>query len=165
MLPLGVTAPPFTLPGVQGGRTRRFALAEYDDRWVALFFYPADFSFVCPTEVKAFQAHYPAFHGAGAEVLGVSVDPPDLHLRWVEELGGIDYPLLSDEAREVTRRYGVLDEPSGRAHRATFILRPGRIVEYLLVSPTNVGRSIEETLRVLRALQSGRQCPAGWQPE
>lgn len=162
---IGAPAPPFTLPGVLAGRVRRFSLADHDDRWVTLFFYPADFSFVCPTEIKGFQAHYRAFRACGAEVLGVSVDPPDLHLRWVEELGGIDYPLLSDEGGEVSRRYGVLDEPTGRAHRATFILRPGRIIEYLLVSPTNVGRSIEETLRVLRALQSGRQCPAGWQPE
>lgn len=165
MLSIGIPAPPFTLPGVQAGRVRRFSLADHADRWVALFFYPADFSFVCPTEVRGFQALYPAFTAAGAEVLGVSVDPPDLHLRWVEELGGIDYPLLSDEAREVSRRYGVLDAPSGRAQRATFILRPGGTIEYLLVSPTNVGRSIEETLRVLRALQSGQQCPAGWQPE
>ncbi len=164
MLVIGDRAIDFSLPGVQGGRTGRFALRDYRGRWVVLFFYPADFSFVCPTEVRGFQQRLEAFRASGCEVLGVSVDSVESHLAWARELGGVDYPLLSDEGGVVSRAYGVLDEAEGRARRATFIIGPGGCVEYCVLSHKNVGRSVEETLRVLKALQTGRQCPADWQP-
>jgi alkyl hydroperoxide reductase subunit AhpC len=164
VLRIGTRAPEFTLPGFHRDRIAEFRLRDFADRWLVLFFYPADFSFVCPTEVAGFNRFYREFQSSGSEVLGVSVDPPDLHQKWVKELGGIDYPLLSDEKREVTRAYDVLDEGSNRAQRGTYILSPGRIVEYALVSQINVGRSVEETLRVLQALCTGRQCPADWRP-
>jgi alkyl hydroperoxide reductase subunit AhpC len=97
-------------------------------------------------------------------VLGVSVDPPETHLAWARELGGIDYPLLSDTERAACRAYDVLDPQDQRALRASFIIDPGGVIEYALVSHRNVGRSVEETLRVLRALHGGRACPADWQP-
>ncbi|MFQ5898065.1 MAG: peroxiredoxin [Candidatus Methylomirabilia bacterium] len=165
MLRIGTNAPGFTLPGVHHDRVLQFRLTDFEDRWLVLFFYPADFSFVCPTEVTGFNRLYPEFRGSGAEVFGVSVDSVELHQKWIQELGGIAYPLLSDEPREVSLAYDLLDEDSGRAQRGTYILSPGGIVDYALVSHANVGRSVEETLRVLRALQTGRQCPADWHPE
>jgi len=164
VLVIGDKAIDFSLPGVQGGRTGRFALRDYRGKWVVLFFYPADFSFVCPTEVTGFQRRLEDFRSSGCEVLGISVDSLESHVAWAEELGCVDYPLLSDEERVVCRAYGVLDEAEGRARRATFIIDPRGIVEYCVLSHKNVGRSIEETLRVLKALQTGRQCPADWQP-
>lgn len=164
MIRMGLPAPDFSLPGVHAGRPAEVRLRDLRGRWVVLFFYPADFSFVCPTEVKGFQAQYPAFREEGAEVLGVSVDPPSLHIEWVKELGGIDYPLLSDEQREVARRYDVLDPDTDRCQRGTYLLSPEGRVEYSVQSASNVGRSVSETLRVLQALRTGRQCPADWQP-
>ncbi len=165
MLRIGARAPDFRLRGVHRDRIGEFRLKDFLDRWVVVFFYPADFSFICPTEVTGFHRLYPEFAGSGCGILGISVDPPELHQKWVTELGGIDYPLLSDERREVSRTYDVLEESSNRAQRGTYILSPGGIVEYALVSQYNVGRSVEETLRVLQALRTGRQCPADWRPE
>lgn len=164
MIRVGLAAPDFALPGVHGSRLADFRLRDFKGRWVVLFFYPADFSFVCPTEVKGFHAQYEDFRREDAEVLGLSVDPPSLHLEWVKELGGIAYPLLSDEGRGVARLYGVLDPESNRCQRGTYIISPEGRVEYAVLSAYNVGRSVSETLRVLRALRSGRQCPADWHP-
>lgn len=165
MLEIGTKAPRFTLPGVHQDRIAEFALDELARDWLVLFFYPADFSFVCPTEVTGFHRLLPGFRAAGAAVAGVSVDPPALHVKWARELGGIDFPLLSDERREVARAWGVLDPRSDRAHRATYVLGPGGTVEFLMASQPNVGRSVEETLRVVQALRTGRACPADWHPD
>ncbi len=165
MVRLSSPAPGFTLPGFWRGAISDFSLSAYRGRWIILFFYPADFSFICPTEVIGFQKLYPALVKEGVEVLGVSVDPPDLHRGWVRELGGVGYPLLSDAERRVTRDYDVLDPATDRAFRATFIIDPKQAVQYLTVGSVNVGRGIEEIHRVVRALQSGRQCPADWHPE
>ncbi len=162
MIRVGLPAPDFSLPGVHAGRRADFRLMDFKGRWVVLFFYPADFSFICPTEVKRFHAQYAAFQREGAEILGVSVDPPTLHLEWVKELGGIAYPLLSDEKREVARLYDVLDPDANRCQRGTYILSPEGRVAYAVQSAHNVGRSVDETLRVLQALRTGRQCPADW---
>lgn len=164
MIRIGFPAPDFSLPGVRGDRRIDFRLRDLKGRWVVLFFYPADFSFVCPTEVKGFHAQHDAFRREDADVVGVSVDPPSLHLEWVKELGGIAYPLLSDERREVARLYDVLDTDSDRCQRATYIISPEGRVEYAVQSAYNVGRSVGETLRVLQACRSGRQCPADWHP-
>lgn len=164
MIRVGVPAPDFALPGVHGGRRIEFRLADHKGRRVVLFFYPADFSFVCPTEVKGFHAQFDAFQRAGAEIVGVSVDPPSLHLEWAKELGGIAYPLLSDERREVADLYDVLDPETNRCQRGTYVLSPAQRVEYAVQSAYNVGRSVAETLRVLAALCTGRQCPADWRP-
>ncbi len=164
MIRVGAPAPDFSLPGVHGDRLITCRLLDVKGRWVVLFFYPADFSFICPTEVKGFHAQYAAFQQEGAEVLGVSVDPPGLHLEWVKELGGVAYPLLSDERRAVSQLYDVLDPERNRCQRATYILSPEGRVEYAVQSAQNVGRSVSETARVVAALRSGRQCPADWHP-
>ena len=102
------------------------------------------------------------FQAEDAEILGVSVDSLESHQKWAEELGGVNYPLLSDQQKIVSRAYDVLDESEGVCLRATFIINPSGDVSYLVVSHTNVGRSVEETLRVVKALRSERLCPSDW---
>jgi len=164
MLTIGESAPEFSLPGVYQGKVRDYTLRQMRGRWLVLFFYPADFSFVCPTEVKGFSRHAQAFRDAGAEIYGVSADSVDSHRNWVEELGGVDYPLLSDAQRNVCRAYHVLHPQQNVALRATFIVDPAGLVSYMMASSMNIGRSVEETLRVLRAVCTGKLCPADWQP-
>lgn len=139
-------------------------MERFRGKWLILFFYPSDFTFVCPTEIKGFNRRYDEFAAAGAAIAAVSVDDLETHRNWAGEIGGLRFPLLSDSAKEVSRLYGVLNEEDGKAHRATFIIKPDGRIGYAVVSPMNVGRSVEETLRVLKALQTGRLCPADWQP-
>jgi alkyl hydroperoxide reductase subunit AhpC len=164
MLQIGEKAPEFTLKGVLAGNIRDYSLQSLQGRWLVLFFYPADFTFICPTEVTGFGKMAGAFRAEQAEVMGVSVDSPESHLKWVEELGGVDCVLLSDVERRVSRDYGVLDETENVSMRATFIINPAGRVVYVVVSHANVGRSVEETLRVLRALRTERLCPSDWKP-
>jgi peroxiredoxin 2/4 len=161
---LGDKAPDFSVKGVHRNRVSDYSLARYKGRWLVLFFYPADFTFICPTEVTGFSKLANEFAAEGAEILGVSVDSLDSHRSWADELGGIDYPLLSDEDKELSRAYGVLNEREGVPLRATFIINPNGEVSYLVVSHVNVGRSVEETLRVLKALRTDRLCPSEWRP-
>jgi alkyl hydroperoxide reductase subunit AhpC len=164
MLSLNQAAPPFELDGLLKGKVDRYSLAKLRGQWVVLFFYPADFTFVCPTEIRAFNHRLHEFAACGCRIVALSVDDVDSHRAWVEELGGIGFPLLSDPTRATCRAYGVLNEAEQRAWRATFIISPEGTIAYLVVSPMNVGRSVDETLRVLQALQTGRLCPADWKP-
>src|SRR5437773_10966828 len=164
MLDLTAPAPPFTLEGAHQGKRRPFSLSDFRQKWVVLFFYPADFTFVCPTEVVGFSTRLAEFDALDAAVLGISVDDVETHRAWAAELGGVAFPLLSDKSGDVCRAYGVLDDSEQRAWRATVVVSSGGTVAYHVVSPMNVGRSVEETLRVLRALATGRLCPADWQP-
>ncbi|HEY1268010.1 MAG TPA: peroxiredoxin, partial [Candidatus Binatia bacterium] len=154
----------FKLQGIRGGKVADYSLESFPGKWLVLFFYPADFTFICPTEVTGFSKAAKDFRAEQAEVLGASVDPIETHRSWIDELGGIDCPLLSDVEKKMSRDYGVLIEKEGVSARATFILNPAREVNYLMVSHMNVGRSVEETLRVLKALRTGRLCPAEWKP-
>lgn len=164
MLDLNADAPALALEGVEGGTVRRVGLADFSGRWLVLFFYPADFSFVCPTEVVGFERRFPDFARLGAAIVGVSVDDVETHRAWAAELGGISYPLLADPTRAACRAYGVLNDADARAYRATIIVSPDGKIAYQVVSPMNVGRSVDETLRVLEALQTGKLCPADWKP-
>jgi alkyl hydroperoxide reductase subunit AhpC len=165
MVTMGSKAPEFKLQGIHGGKIGEYSLQSFAGKWLVLFFYPADFTFICPTEVTGFSQFAKNFRAEQAEVLGASVDPIETHRAWIDELGGgIDYPLLSDAEKKTSRDYGVLVEKEGVSARATFILNPVREVNYLVVSHMNVGRSVEETLRVLKALRTGRLCPADWRP-
>jgi peroxiredoxin (alkyl hydroperoxide reductase subunit C) len=114
--------------------------------------------------MKGFQARLDEFRRLGCEVIAIGVDGVESHRAWAEELGGIDFPLLSDPTRATCRAWGVLSEKEDRPWRATFVLSPGARVAHLTVTPQNVGRSVDETLRVLAALQTGRMCPADWRP-
>ena len=164
MISVGGRAPDFVLKGVYRGQIADYDIRSYRGKWLVLFFYPADFTFICPTEVTGFSKLAPEFRSESAEVLGVSVDSLESHKDWIVELGGVDYPLLSDTEKKVSRAYGVLNEQEGVSQRATFIINPTGHVSYIVVSNMNVGRSVEETLRVLRALRTERLCPSDWKP-
>jgi peroxiredoxin 2/4 len=160
----GDQAPDFSAKGFFQGKVADYSLSNCKGKWLVLFFYPADFTFICPTEVTGFSKQAAAFAAESALILGASVDSIDSHRSWAEELGGLEYPLLSDENKILSRLYGVLDEQEGVALRATFIINPIGLISYQVVSHVNVGRSVEETLRVLKALRTERLCPSDWQP-
>lgn len=165
MVQVGQKAPDFTLEGVLDGTFVEIKLSDYLGNWVVLFFYPLDFTFVCPTEIRGFAARLNEFEDLDAQVLGCSVDSKYSHQAWVErDLGKLGFPLLSDMTRAVTREYGVLLEDQGYSLRGTFIVDPDGVLRSMVVHDTNIGRNIEETLRVLQALQTGELCPIDWRP-
>jgi peroxiredoxin 2/4 len=165
MIKVGSPAPDFKLEGYFDGKFKEYALKDYKNKWVVLFFYPLDFTFVCPTEIRGFSEHYAAFKKAGAEVFGISVDSKDSHRAWVEgDLGEINFPLLSDFHRRMAEDYEVLHEEDGTARRGTFIIDPKGNVRYIIISDDDVGRSVDETLRVVHAFQTGKLCAAEWKP-
>lgn len=167
------TAPEFHGQAVIGKEFKEIKLSDYKGRWVVLFFYPLDFTFVCPTEIVTFSDNYSKFKELNAEIIGVSVDSHFTHLAWVNTsrkqggLGELCYPLLSDLSKNVARDYGVLLD-KGIALRGLFIINPKGVVQYSVVHDLGVGRSVDETLRVLAALQqaekTGEVCPANWKP-
>lgn len=162
-LQVGQPAPDFTMEGVIGKEFREFTLSDYRGQWVVLFFYPLDFTFVCPTEIVGFNEHYQEFRKLNAEILGASVDSKFSHLAWISnELGDLHFPLLSDITKEVARQYGILIEKAGVSLRGLYIIDPNGVLRYELVHDLNVGRSVDETLRVLEALQTGELCPINW---
>jgi alkyl hydroperoxide reductase subunit AhpC len=163
-LRIGDKAPDFKVKGILKGQVADYSLAAYQGRWLVLFFYPADFTFICPTEVTGFSKMAKDFAAEEAAILGTSVDTIDSHRSWAVELGGLEYPLLSDENKTLSRAYGVLDEKEGVSLRATYIISPAGAISYQVVSHVNVGRSVEETLRVLKALRTERLCPSDWKP-
>jgi peroxiredoxin (alkyl hydroperoxide reductase subunit C) len=157
-------APQFeTQAVVDGGEFKRIALSDYKGKWVVLFFYPLDFTFVCPTEITQFRDKLPEFKAAKAEVLGCSVDSVHSHKRWLkDDLGDLGYPLLADLTKRISRDYGVLIESAGIATRGTFIIDPEQKIQYMGIHNTSVGRDADEIIRVLNGLQSGELCGAGW---
>jgi peroxiredoxin 2/4 len=164
MLMVGQKAPEFTLEGVVGkGDFKQINLGDYKGKWVVLFFYPLDFTFVCPTEITEFSKRTEEFQKMNAVVLGCSTDSKFSHKAWINGgLGEIRYPLLADMNRDVSRKYGALIEEKGHTTRATFIIDPEGTLQYALYHNTQVGRSVGETLRVMEALQTGEKCPVDW---
>ena len=146
------------------------SLSDYAGKWLVLFFYPLDFTAVCPTEITALSDRYEEFEEIGAEILGVSTDSIYSHLAWMKAprdqdgLGKIAYPLASDITKSVSRDYGVLIEEKGIALRGLFIIDPSGMIQYSVVNAINIGRSTDETLRTLQALQTGGFCPSDWKP-
>jgi peroxiredoxin (alkyl hydroperoxide reductase subunit C) len=165
MIKVTERAPEFELEAFADGEFRNVSLNEFKGKWVVLFFWPLDFTFVCPTEIRSFNELYQEFRELNSEVLGVSVDSVYSHKAWVENgLGEVRFPLLSDFNKKVSRMYGILVEEQGVALRGTFIIDPEGYLRYVVVSDLNVGRSARETLRVLEAFQTGELCPVDWQP-
>ena len=166
MLMIGQQAPLFTTKAViDGGDFRDVTLADYKGKWVLLFFYPADFTFVCPTEITQFRDRLKEFKDANCEIMGCSVDSEHAHRRWLrDDLKDLGYPLLADTARRLVRDYGVLLEDRGVAVRGTFLIDPEGKIQYVCHHALSVGRDPSEILRVLKALQSGELCQAGWKP-
>jgi len=167
---VGKPAPDFRLEGVVGTEPgkefKTLALKDFKDKWLVFFFYPADFTFVCPTEIKGFNDNLDSFKKLNAEVVAASTDSKWSHLAWIKrgDLGNLRYPLLADFTKETARAYGVLDSEQGVALRGLFIIDPKGTIQYQVIHNLDVGRSVEETLRVLEALQTGGLCPLGWKP-
>ena len=172
---VGLQAPDFTATAVVDQEFKEISLSQYRGKYVVLFFYPLDFTFVCPTEITAFSDRYDAFKALNTEVLGVSVDSQFSHLAWIQTerkqggLGDIAYPLVADLKKEIAAAYNVLDEAEGVALRGLFIINPEGVVQHATVNNLPVGRNVEETLRVLQAFQHveanpDEVCPANWTP-
>lgn len=137
----------------------------YEGKWRIVFFWPKDFTFVCPTEIVAFSNLAEEFSDRDAQVLGVSTDSEFVHLAWKqsrEDLGTLKFPMLADIKKELTTDTGVLDEDAGVAKRATFIVDPEGIIRFVDVTDMSVGRNPDEVLRVLDALQTDELCPCNW---
>lgn len=163
---VGTKAPDFTMNTALGDGSDfgKVSLGDYKGKWLVLFFYPLDFTFVWPTEITGFSEKYEDFKAAGAEVLGVSVDSEHSHRAWINgDLGKIKYPLAADMTKSVSEDYGVLMEDIGIALRGLFIIDPEGVIKYSVVHDLGIGRSVKETLRVLRALQTGGLCPFEWE--
>jgi alkyl hydroperoxide reductase subunit AhpC len=163
---IGHKAPDFSAQALLAdGSMKEVKLADYHGKWVVLFFYPLDFTFVCPTEIKSFDKHYAEFKKMGAEVLSASTDSAYSHKAWVENgLGKVQFPMLADTNHSLSRSFNVLLEEKGIALRGTFIIDPNGILKSAVVNDLPVGRSVEETLRTLHALQTGKLTGCEWKP-
>jgi alkyl hydroperoxide reductase subunit AhpC len=138
----------------------------YPNQWRVIFFWPKDFTFVCPTEIAEFGKLNGDFKERDTQVLGVSTDSEFVHLAWrqhKEELKDLPFPMLSDIKRELSHALGIIDEAEGVSQRATFIVDPEGITRFVMVTDLNVGRNVSEVLRVLDALQTDELCPCNWQ--
>jgi len=175
MAQVGRHAPEFTLASTKNATSSKdlgleISSSDYKGKWLVFFFYPLDFTFVCPTEITALSDRYDEFEALDADVLGASTDSVHSHFAWINTpkekngIAGLRYPLVADYKKETARAYGILDESTGVAQRGLFIIDPEGILRYSVVTNDNVGRSVDETLRVLQALQTGGLCAADWKP-
>ena len=169
MLGIGQKFPQFSLTGVVSNDLdtafKPFDRASFKGKWLVVFFWPKDFTFVCPTEIAAFGKLNREFKDRDAQVLGVSTDSEFVHLAWrrdKEELRSLPFPMLSDIKRELSTELGVLDPEAGVAQRATYIVDPEGVIRFVYVTDLNVGRNPEEVLRVLDGLQTDELCPCNW---
>lgn len=162
---VGKPAPNFSVPTALGNGEDfgQAKLEDYKGEWLVLFFYPLDFTFIWPTELRSFSERYDEFEKLGTKVLGISTDSEHSHKAWINsDLGKLNYPLGSDKTRTAASDYGVLIEEEGVALRGLFIIDPEGLVRYSVVHDNDVGRSSDEVIRVLKALQTGGLCPMNW---
>lgn len=163
---VGKVAPSFSMNGIKGDGSEflKVNLEDYKGKWLVMFFYPLDFTFVCPTEITGFNKKIEDFRKEGAELLAVSCDSEHSHKAWINNgLGKLAFPMASDMTKSVSREYGILIEEEGISLRGLFIIDQEGIVRYSVVHDLNVGRSVDETLRVLKALKTGGLCPIDWE--
>ncbi|HLW27466.1 MAG TPA: peroxiredoxin [Kiloniellales bacterium] len=173
MLTVGQKLPSFNLQAVPPGEPKSPSEAfvelndkSYEGKWLVLFAWPKDFTFVCPTEIAAFSALNEEFEDRDAQILGLSTDSEFVHLAWKrdhEDLRDLKFPMLSDLKRELSNELGILDVNEGVCLRATFIVDPEGIIRHVSVNDLSVGRNPQETLRILDALQTDELCPCNWQ--
>ncbi len=162
---IGQRVPEFVSEAYIAGKFEKVKSSDFKGKWMVLFFYPLDFTFICPTEIKEFAAKEADFKKLNAVVIGASTDSKHSHKAWFErDLQQVKFPVLADTTHVVSKLFGVLKEDEGIAYRGTFILDPEGILRYIVISDLSVGRSVDETLRVLAALQSGELCPVEWNP-
>ncbi len=174
MLKIGQKAPEFIATAVIDQEFKVVKLSDYLGKYVVLFFYPLDFTFVCPTEIIAFSERYEEFSSLNTEILGVSVDSEFAHLAWIQTerkqggIGDINYPLVSDLTKKISKDYDVLDENASVAARGLFIIDTEGIIQQITVNNLSCGRSVDDTLRNLKAIQhvhshDNEVCPVDWQ--
>lgn len=174
-LRVGQAAPDFTATAVHDQEFQTVHLSNYRGKYVVLFFYPLDFTFVCPTEITSFSDRYEDFKSKNTEVLAVSVDSEFSHLAWTQSdrktggVGDLNYPLVSDIKKEISAAYNVLDPEAGIALRGLFIIDKDGVIQHATINNLAFGRNVDETLRTLQAIQyvqahPDEVCPAGWQP-
>ena len=174
-LRVGQSAPDFTATAVYDQEFKTIKLSDYRGKYVVLFFYPLDFTFVCPTEITAFSDRYEEFKTLNTEVLGVSVDSEFSHLAWTQTdrnqggVGDLTYPLVADLKKTISSAYNVLDPEAGIALRGLFIIDKDGVIQHATINNLAFGRSVEETLRTLQAIQHVQThpdevCPANWKP-
>ena len=172
---VGQPAPDFEAAAVSDQEFKDIKFSDYRGKYVVLFFYPLDFTFVCPTEIIAFSDRYEEFKKLNTEVLGVSVDSAFSHLAWIQTdrkqggVGDLNYPLVADIKKEISAAYNVLDPEAGIALRGLFIIDKEGIIQHATINNLAFGRNVDETLRVLQAIQYVQShpdevCPAGWKP-
>ncbi len=170
---VGKAAPDFTEDAAVGQSVQQLSLSQYKGKkYVILFFYPLDFTFVCPTEIHAFEEALKEFESRDAVVLGCSVDSAHSHMAWLRTpkkeggIEGVTYPIIADIHKRVSRAYDVLDEDAGITYRASFVIDKQGVVQAQVVHHRPIGRNVEEVLRLLDALQysekHGEVCPANW---
>lgn len=170
---IGKPAPDFKTTSLIDGKFKDVSLSDYKGKYVVLFFYPADFTFVCPTEITSFSDAVSEFNKINCQILGASTDSHFVHLAWTNVprkeggIGKIDYPLLGDKSHIISKAYGILTE-SGLPLRGLFVIDDKGILRQITVNDFPVGRSVDETLRLVQAFQftdkHGEVCPAGWRP-
>ena len=174
-LRVGQTAPDFTATAVIDQEFKTIKLSDYRGKYTVLFFYPLDFTFVCPTEITAFSDRHSEFKALNTEILGVSVDSQFSHLAWIQSdrksggIGDLNYPLVADLKKTICEAYNVLDPNEGIALRGLFIIDKDGVIQHSTINNLSFGRSVDETLRTLQAIQHVQTnpdevCPAGWQP-
>ncbi len=162
---IGTPAPDFTLNSTKG----KISLSDYRGKWVVLFTHPADFTPICSTEIPEFARRSKEFQELNCQLIGASVDSVFSHIAWITDLEKstgvkISFPILADTNKELAKKYEVYDEESGFTIRGVFIIDPDGKLQYALYHPMNMGRSVAEILRVVKALQTGGLTPAEWKP-
>ena len=169
MLAVGDQFPEFNLTAVTGNEISNaftdVSNESYKGKWQVVFFWPKDFTFVCPTEIAEFGNLDSEFKARDAQILGVSTDSEFVHLAWKNdkaELKDLPFPMVSDIKRELCANLGILDQEAGVAQRATYIIDPDGIIRFVMVTDLSVGRNVNEVLRVLDALQTDELCPCNW---
>lgn len=169
ILNIGEKLPAFSVPAVvsleEGKEFQILSDESLKGRWSVLFFWPMDFTFVCPTEIAEFNREFQAFKDRDTQLLGASTDSQFVHLAWRKQhadLKDLRFPMLADHKRELSLALGILHKTEGVPLRATFIVDPEGIVRWVNVNDLKVGRSVHETLRVLDALQTDELCPCNW---
>jgi alkyl hydroperoxide reductase subunit AhpC len=169
MLTIGDKFPSFNLKAVvgleKGKEFKNVTSEELSGKWKVIFFWPKDFTFVCPTEIAEFGRRNGDFTDRDAQVLGASTDNEYVHLAWRKDhpdLRALPFPMLADLKRELSSALGIIDKGEGVAMRATFIVDPQDVIRFVAVTDLNVGRSVDEVLRVLDALQTDELCPCNW---
>jgi peroxiredoxin (alkyl hydroperoxide reductase subunit C) len=172
MININSTVPDFELDSYQDNNIKKIKLSDYKGKWVVLVFYPADFTFVCPTELEDAATHYEEVKALGGEIMSISTDTAFSHKAWHDEspaISKIKYPMLADPTGNISRMFGTYIEDEGLSLRGTFIIDPDGILKTIEIHDNNIGRSAKEMVRKLEAAKfvrehDGNVCPASWEP-